>query len=212
MNLQMETCPMLAVYGYTSKPQMDSLISHIRVMTLKDIVITNLNSLMAKRSDCSSQNALAKKSGVSQSHVGRILRGESTPTVEMIEALAKALKVAAPQLLTENLERSSVEQEPDTLSDQATRLVDVVRLLDASGRYPEVLQAAELLLRQSLPAAEEAARGHPEMAAMLEQFTKDPASLTPESFALLRKQMQRIAGSSTNNNEQIRKKAGGSGA
>lgn len=203
---------MLAVYGYTSKPQMDSLISHIRVMTLKDIVITNLNSLMAKRSDCSSQNALAKKSGVSQSHVGRILRGESTPTVEMIEALAKALKVAAPQLLTENLERSSVEQEPDTLSDQATRLVDVVRLLDASGRYPEVLQAAELLLRQSLPAAEEAARGHPEMAAMLEQFTKDPASLTPESFALLRKQMQRVAGSSTNNNEQIRKKSGGSGA
>lgn len=141
MNLQMETCPMLAIYGYMSKPQMDSEISHIRVMQLKDIVISNLNSLMAERSECSSQNALAKKSGVSQSHVGRILRGESTPTVEMIEALAKALKTAAPQLLSENLGRSSLEKKPDALSDQAARLVERISQLDRSHQSPPALYA-----------------------------------------------------------------------
>jgi transcriptional regulator with XRE-family HTH domain len=194
------------------KPQPANYLSHIRFMALKDTVIANLNTLMAERSDCSSQNALAKKSGVSQSHVGRILRGESTPTLEMIEALAKALRVTAPQLLTANLGRNPADATDHSPSESAARLTAVIDLLDATGRHQEVLQATELLLSKSLPLAEEAARGHPEMASMIEQFTRDPASLTPESFALLRRQMQRVADPSTDNNEQTRKKAGGSGA
>lgn len=213
MTLQLSTAAMLAVSGYTNKPQMHSRLSHIRFMQLKDIVIANLSALMASRNDCSSQNSLAKKSGVSQSHVGRILRGESTPTVEMIEALARALRVTPAQLLTENLGRTEPNADQPPLSDEASNLLAVIQLLDAGGGQRAALQAAELLLRQALPTTTEAARGHPDMAAMLEKFTKDPGSLTAESFTLLRRQMQRAAGNPTkNNNDQTRKKAGGSGA
>lgn len=60
--------------------------------------------------------------------------------------------------------------------------------------------AKEERQRDELLAAAEAASGNPDLASLYEQYTKDPASLTPESFALLRKHMARAAGPSTTNN------------
>lgn len=110
-------------------------------MQLKDTVISNLNLLMAERSDCSSQNALAKKSGVSQSHIGRILRGESTPTVEMIEALARAFRIPPSKLLTEKLGRSQAGREQTALSDKAALLIERISQLDRSQQSPPALYA-----------------------------------------------------------------------
>lgn len=89
-----------------------------------------------------------------------------------------------PERITESSERAI-----SPLSASASRVVSVINLLDATGENHDLLEAAEVLLRRALPAQAEAARGNPELASLLEQYTRDPASLTPESFTLLRKRM-----------------------
>lgn len=54
-------------------------------------VALNLASLMAVRPDVSSQLSLARKSGVGQTTIGRILRGEVDPQAENLKKLADAL-------------------------------------------------------------------------------------------------------------------------
>ena len=49
--------------------------------------------------DCGTQPALAKKSGVAQSTIGRIIRGEVSPQLDTLEALASALYTSVPKLL-----------------------------------------------------------------------------------------------------------------
>jgi transcriptional regulator with XRE-family HTH domain len=50
--------------------------------------------------DCQTQDALARKSGVGQSTVGRIIRGEVDPQVGTMMLLARALRVPFKTLAT----------------------------------------------------------------------------------------------------------------
>lgn len=52
-----------------------------------------LAQLMATSRNCRSQTALARKSGVGQSTIGRILRGETDPQTGTMTLLAEALGV-----------------------------------------------------------------------------------------------------------------------
>src|SRR3569832_1772669 len=60
-----------------------------------------LANAMAASRDCRTQSDLAKKSGVAQSTIGRILRGEGSPHITTVERIAKA--VGIPPVLDESL-------------------------------------------------------------------------------------------------------------
>jgi transcriptional regulator with XRE-family HTH domain len=49
---------------------------------------------MASSRDCKTQEALARKSGVGQSTIGRILRGEVNPQTSTMTFIARALRVS----------------------------------------------------------------------------------------------------------------------
>lgn len=67
--------------------------------SLKEIIRSNLRRLMEQRGW--SQPELSRRSGVSQTYIGKILRGESVPTVDKVEALAAAFKLDALELMRE---------------------------------------------------------------------------------------------------------------
>lgn len=98
----------------------------------QDSVAANLRRLMAMVHW--SQVKLAKESGVSQTHISAILRGDSSCTVETAEALAKAFGLKGWHLLIPNL--------PDELvsSPSLFRLVEAYIHSNAAGR--EFLDAA----------------------------------------------------------------------
>jgi len=52
-----------------------------------------LAQLMASSRDCKTQDALAKRSGVAQSTIGRILRGGVNPQTDTMTFLARALRM-----------------------------------------------------------------------------------------------------------------------
>jgi len=63
-----------------------------------DRLITNLRWLMAN-AKLSNQTKLARASGVSQTHISNILGRRNYPTVEVIQKIAAAYKLATWQLL-----------------------------------------------------------------------------------------------------------------
>ena len=69
-------------------------------MSLANLVAQNLRATRAQRK--LSQGAVAQKAGVSVSYVSMIERGQRTPPLETLEALAKALSVGPLDLLQEH--------------------------------------------------------------------------------------------------------------
>lgn len=65
------------------------------------LVAVALERAMKARPELDSQNALAKKSGVGQTTIGRILRGETDPSTEVVRKLARALQVPIATLFGE---------------------------------------------------------------------------------------------------------------
>ena len=67
-------------------------------MKLRRIVAQNLRRL---RQDCGlTQEELADLAGLNRNYIGMVEREENAPTVDTLEALAKALKVAPAVFLT----------------------------------------------------------------------------------------------------------------
>lgn len=66
---------------------------------LRRVLASNLDRLMLSRPGLETQLHLAKRSGVAQSTVGRILRAETSATLDNLEALADALGTDAAALL-----------------------------------------------------------------------------------------------------------------
>lgn len=64
-------------------------------------MVNNLKRLM--RAKGLNQTELATLSGVSQTHIGGILRGESSCTVEMVDALAKPFGLSGWQMIMPRL-------------------------------------------------------------------------------------------------------------
>jgi transcriptional regulator with XRE-family HTH domain len=67
-------------------------------MTLRRILAQNLRRLRQDRG--LTQEELADLAGVNRNYVGMIEREENAATVDVLESLAKALKVRAAELLT----------------------------------------------------------------------------------------------------------------
>ena len=63
------------------------------------ILAENLIQAMQNSVDCKNQPLLAKRSGVGQSTIGRIIRCEADATTSIVFKLAKALRVMPYQLL-----------------------------------------------------------------------------------------------------------------
>lgn len=68
-------------------------------MTIDQIIATNLDALMRAFPDLGSQKLLFARSGVTTSTIGRIRRGDVSPTAQNIHALARAFGVSAADLL-----------------------------------------------------------------------------------------------------------------
>ncbi|MBI4273068.1 MAG: helix-turn-helix transcriptional regulator [Rhizobiales bacterium] len=72
-------------------------------MSLGEIVATNLRRIRMERG--LSQEELASRVGIDRNYVGMIERQENSPTIAMIERLAKALEIPPVRLLEERKPR-----------------------------------------------------------------------------------------------------------
>lgn len=69
--------------------------------SIKDVLAKNTRALMTRRGW--NQTDLAKRAGISQTHVGNVLRKEVEPTTTIIEGLAKAFGLPGYVLLMPGL-------------------------------------------------------------------------------------------------------------
>lgn len=67
---------------------------------LLDTLADNLAALMAAHAELNTQLAVAKRAGMDQRTVGRILHREHSPTLTQVEKLARAFSLLPWQLLT----------------------------------------------------------------------------------------------------------------
>lgn len=82
-----------------------------------------LTMVMAASKDLKTQTALAKKSGVAQSTIGRILRGEVNPQSGNLERIARAFGMSLAQL-------AEIAQEGELTAESA----DELRVVESSSR------------------------------------------------------------------------------
>lgn len=73
---------------------------------LKDILAARIRALMEARTDLDTQVKIAKKAGVSQSTVGRILSREVHTSLDVLEAIAEAFGVHPLSLVSDPREMS----------------------------------------------------------------------------------------------------------
>jgi transcriptional regulator with XRE-family HTH domain len=69
---------------------------------LRQILAKNLERAMEAAPGADRQLTLAKRAGVGQSHISRILRQESAATIDVIAALAEALNIQPWELLADS--------------------------------------------------------------------------------------------------------------
>jgi plasmid maintenance system antidote protein VapI len=84
---------------------------------LRQILARNLQAAMETSPGVDTQMTLAKRAGIGQSHISRILRGESAATIDVIAALAEALNIQPWELLA---------------NDEATRQAALEKMLGGS--------------------------------------------------------------------------------
>lgn len=92
----------LAIYGLEVKPHLISRIWHDRAMkktTIKERIAITLDTWMRQTPGLESQPKLAKKSGVGQTTIGRILRAEVDPGAEKLDLIARAFGKTASDLM-----------------------------------------------------------------------------------------------------------------
>lgn len=76
---------------------------------LQSLLAKNVREQMDLRPSLNTQVKLSSKAGVTQSTVGRILRGEVSPLLSNVEAVAEALGVSVTSLLTESGNRDEIQ-------------------------------------------------------------------------------------------------------
>jgi DNA-binding phage protein len=70
-------------------------------MQLREALARNLLEIMSRTPGLETQQALAKKAKMGQSHISRILNKSTAPTTDTIAALATALRVQPWELLSD---------------------------------------------------------------------------------------------------------------
>lgn len=73
-------------------------------MALRGVLAQNLRALLFSKVGPTSQMELHRKSGVTQSTVGRLLRGEVAATIDTLTQIGKAYHLQPWQLLVPNLD------------------------------------------------------------------------------------------------------------
>lgn len=86
-------------------------------MSLKQVLGENVSAL--RRAKGLSQNELAELADTSYVHVSRIENGHSWPSDDLIERLAKALKVSAPELFFDSKNAAFPPDVVDRIADLA---------------------------------------------------------------------------------------------
>lgn len=77
----------------------------VKNLKSSEVVAANLKALMLKNGH--SEGALHRKTGLSQSTIGRTLKGESAPNVDTIDALAKAYGLLPWQMMIPDMDVSN---------------------------------------------------------------------------------------------------------
>lgn len=88
-------------------------------------IAENLATAMAACPGLNSQAALARRSGVAQTTIGRILRNENDPGTEVVRKLARALKVPVAVLLAESAQAGE-SADSGAASDSARLTVPMI--------------------------------------------------------------------------------------
>lgn len=120
----MSKAPLGTLFGYLSNPFLVPSVGQNGAMDVKDVVGANLRRLMdyagAKNPDSllAKQKTLAKKAGVTQSTVGRVLRKEVAVATDTLQSLAACFKLQAYQLLIPNLEPDNPVTVPITMAER----------------------------------------------------------------------------------------------
>ncbi len=109
-------------------------------------LIRNIHLLMREASPRLTQKAVSDRMGVDQTSVGRILRGQHTPTLRNLQALADGFELEAYQLLLPDLGRR-VPVDSSGLSPVAVRLAEkfdaISDLEDKRKAFAYVIQALD---------------------------------------------------------------------
>ena len=90
--------------------------------TIKETVRSNLRRLMDQNGW--NQVELARRSKVSQTYIGKLLRGESVPTVDKVEDLAEAFGISALDLMRAPVPRQDLITEIERLLRSAAEKPD----------------------------------------------------------------------------------------
>lgn len=100
----------MAIFASADSPPMANHPWHYQAMTpssdqnmsrLQAVLASNLQRHMDAKPHVGTQQKLAARAGVSQSTVGRLLRGEVSPLLGHVESLAEALGTTVMDLLSE---------------------------------------------------------------------------------------------------------------
>lgn len=113
-------------------------------MKIDQVIAENLSALMTRFPDLGSQKLLHKRSGVTTSTVGRIRRGEVSPTAQVIDSLATAFGISASDLLDPLLAKRLGA--PDAQWERVQRVVSYLREGSVDERQ---LRAVEAILELS---------------------------------------------------------------
>ena len=84
-------------------------------MSIEHILASNLDALMSAHADFKSQMKLSKASGVGQTTIGRIRRGEGAATIDNVYKIAKVFGLSASDLLKPTLSKQLVSNKEGAL-------------------------------------------------------------------------------------------------
>ena len=112
------------------------------------LLAQNLEAAMSASQRCNTRLSLAKRSGVGQSTVGRILRAEQDPSAGILVRLAKALDIEPHTLLIDpNTQKSS--QQPLPFDRALEHFIEITKYWGASDfeRFSGSVKALQLKAR-----------------------------------------------------------------
>jgi transcriptional regulator with XRE-family HTH domain len=108
--IETEYYPLMVISTRSDTPNRLTILGNIGDMTAKcanQILAENIRQLMSGHQTLGTQAALARKSGLAQSSIQRVITAAVHPQLDVIEAIARAFKVTPAELLTPHLNAES---------------------------------------------------------------------------------------------------------
>ena len=102
----------MVIYATEHTPNRITILGHIVEMTANRAnqgLAANIRRLMEEHPILSTQAALARKSGLAQSSIQRVLNAAVHPQLDVIEAIADAFRVTPAQLLTPEVDVKAIQ-------------------------------------------------------------------------------------------------------